>query len=333
MSNGVLMLPSLRSDRDNKKIGKSYTDAPAMVVMHPSGRVETSEICNVLMAWSAAEQELDPGAAPGDLGIRWARNGHRYFESEGERFAVDDTSYLLLNPERSYQSHISSETEVDCFTVCLRPPFTSEVLRANSKPDAYLLDEPIGENSAANMFMEQSYYHNDTVSPILARLEKYRDIAPNDYAWFDEQFHALMDALLVQHREVYREIDSMPAVRAATREELYRRLHRAKELIECRLYEPLSLAEIATYAALSPHHFLRLFKQVFKETPHHYQIRRRLERARHLLINTNQSITNICLSVGFESMGSFSWMFRKHHGVSPQMFRREAGLKAEDVSA
>ncbi len=325
------MLPSLRSNRAKRTLGKSYTDAPSVVIMYPDGKVYTSVVCNVLMAWSAAEQELNPGDAPGDLGIRWAKNGHRVFESKGERFAVDDSSYLVFNPNRAYYSYIKSETEVSCFTVCLRPSFTAEVLRCNSKSDEMLLDDPIGQSAIVDMFHEQNYHHNETVSPVLARLEKYRDIAPTDYAWFDEQFHSLMDALLMQHEAVNREIDDMPAVRAATREELYRRLHRAKDMIESRLYEPLSLTDVAAYAALSPHHFLRLFKQVFRETPHHYQIRRRLERARHLLVNTDYSVTDICMSIGFESVGSFSWMFRKHHGISPQLFRKEAGLKLQVV--
>ncbi len=78
-------------------------------------------------------------------------------------------------------------------------------------------------------------------------------------------------------------------------------------------------------AWFAPHHFLRLFKQTFGETPHRYLTRRRLERAQHLLAKTDLSVNDICTESGFQSVGSFSWLFRRHLGMSPNTFRRQSG--------
>jgi AraC-like DNA-binding protein len=87
--------------------------------------------------------------------------------------------------------------------------------------------------------------------------------------------------------------------------------------------EPLPpVSAIARRAGLSPFHFIRLFRAVFGETPHQYRSRARIERAKALLILSGQSVTEICMSVGFSSLGSFSALFTSRVGVSPSTWRR-----------
>src|SRR5205823_14407191 len=80
-------------------------------------------------------------------------------------------------------------------------------------------------------------------------------------------------------------------------------------------------------------HFLRLFKAAFHETPLRYLRRRRLERARRLLTQTDLPVTDICLRVGFESLGSFSTLFRRFAGASPREFRRRYVVVPRTVRA
>jgi AraC-like DNA-binding protein len=84
----------------------------------------------------------------------------------------------------------------------------------------------------------------------------------------------------------------------------------------------VSLDAVARKAHLSKFHFLRLFRERFHETPIRYLRRRRLEAAQRLLARTELPVTHICLRVGFESLGSFSSLFRESVGVSPSSFRR-----------
>jgi transcriptional regulator GlxA family with amidase domain len=72
---------------------------------------------------------------------------------------------------------------------------------------------------------------------------------------------------------------------------------------------------------MAPHHFLRTFKLAFHQTPHQYLTHLRLERAQSLLRHTDTPVTDICMDVGFESLGSFSWLFRRECGQSPSAFR------------
>lgn len=94
--------------------------------------------------------------------------------------------------------------------------------------------------------------------------------------------------------------------------------------MDCSFVEPLDVATLARIAHVSPAHFSRLFRDTFGETPHRYLQRRRVERAMFLLRETSRSVTDVCLLVGFTSLGTFSRTFRQIVGLSPSEFRERS---------
>lgn len=100
------------------------------------------------------------------------------------------------------------------------------------------------------------------------------------------------------------------------------RLERARTLIHRSYDQPLDLSQVAAASHLSRHHFVREFRRAFDQTPHQYMTQVRLERARELLMTTDRSVTEICMAVGFSSLGSFSTLFTRHVGHSPARYRR-----------
>jgi AraC-like DNA-binding protein len=102
-----------------------------------------------------------------------------------------------------------------------------------------------------------------------------------------------------------------------------RHLLRAKDLADARYFEPLGVEDLARAAGLSRAHFSREFRGAFGESPHAYLLTRRLERAAALLRTTDRSVADICLSVGLQSVGSFTTSFTRTFGMSPTAYRAE----------
>jgi AraC-like DNA-binding protein len=100
-----------------------------------------------------------------------------------------------------------------------------------------------------------------------------------------------------------------------------RHLLRAKDLADARYAEPLSVSDLAGAAGLSRAHFSREFRGAFGESPHAYLLTRRLERAAALLRTTDRSVTDVCFSVGLQSVGSFTTSFTRTFGMSPTAYR------------
>jgi AraC-like DNA-binding protein len=106
-------------------------------------------------------------------------------------------------------------------------------------------------------------------------------------------------------------------------EDINRRMLRARDAMDRAYAEPLDVASVAAVAHVSEAHFIRTFKSVFGETPHRYLQRRRVERAMFLLRETDRSVTDVCMDVGFSSLGTFSRTFRDIVGETPSDYREQ----------
>jgi AraC-like DNA-binding protein len=102
-----------------------------------------------------------------------------------------------------------------------------------------------------------------------------------------------------------------------------RRMLRARDAMDRRYAQPLDVPALARLACVSEAHFIRSFRATFGETPHRYLQRRRVERSMFLLRETQCSVTEICLEVGFNSLGTFSRTFRDIVGETPSQYREQ----------
>ena len=111
-------------------------------------------------------------------------------------------------------------------------------------------------------------------------------------------------------------------------EDTNRRMLRARDAMDRSYAQPLDLPTLARIANVSEAHFIRTFRATFGETPHRYLQRRRVERAMFLLRATDRAVTDICLDVGFNSLGTFSRTFQEIVGQAPSAYRERGPIVA-----
>jgi AraC family transcriptional regulator len=112
------------------------------------------------------------------------------------------------------------------------------------------------------------------------------------------------------------------------REENYKRVAAVRDWMEDHFSAEVSLKQLASSAAFDPQHFLRLFTQLYAKTPRQYIIARRIEEAKRLLANPDMTIESICYQIGWQSVPTFTLVFKQKTGTSPSQFRAAARRRA-----
>jgi len=109
----------------------------------------------------------------------------------------------------------------------------------------------------------------------------------------------------------------------------YRRLVQAKLFIDKHYDKKIDLGNIADEAYFSKFHFIREFKNIYQKTPHQYLIFVRIERAMELL-KAAMPVSDVCYAVGFESLSSFSRLFKRTVGMTPSLYLiKQQKIKAQ----
>ncbi|MBI3885814.1 MAG: helix-turn-helix transcriptional regulator [Opitutae bacterium] len=129
--------------------------------------------------------------------------------------------------------------------------------------------------------------------------------------------------MLLSQRDHRARAARLPATRASTRAELYRRVSRGRDFVRAAALSVPSLAAAAAEACLSPYHFQRNYTAAFGESPHATGRAVRLAHAARLLRDTGASVSEIAAAAGYDSFGAFSRAFRRQHGAAPSAFRKK----------
>jgi AraC-like DNA-binding protein len=106
------------------------------------------------------------------------------------------------------------------------------------------------------------------------------------------------------------------------RQYLYRRVVRAKLFIDAHFAESIDLDNVAGEACFSKFHFARTFKEIYDRTPHQYLTDVRISHAKDLL-RDGRTVAAACFGVGFDSVSSFTGLFKRRVGMTPAAFQRE----------
>jgi AraC-like DNA-binding protein len=116
------------------------------------------------------------------------------------------------------------------------------------------------------------------------------------------------------------------------RQYLYRRVVKAKLFIDARFDSSIDLDRIASEACFSKYHFVRLFRSVYGRTPHQYLMDVRIARAK-LLLADGDTVARACFAVGFDSISSFTALFRRRVNMTPAAYQRRSLAKRSAVAA
>lgn len=258
----------------------------------------------------------------GPLSVKSVINGTAIWESERRRYSLPESHWLVLNDRQRYTITIDSIKPVKTFCLFFERGFVEDIHRVHGTPCRALLDTPQPTQPRSLEFFPRIEPPSSALSKLLTSFYQELALGPTNKTDWDLNFLRAGELLVSTQPDMLKALARLPAIRKSTRIELYQRLLRGRDFLLSSLSEPIQLKDMACAACLSPFHFHRSFTRAFGETPHRYLTRYRLERAARLLRQTDLTVTEVCLANGFDSVSSFSTLFRRQYGMAPSKFSK-----------
>ncbi len=255
------------------------------------------------------------------LSIKAAFGGSEKYLLDGRRLCVDDDTFAILNADRAYGSVIENLTPVHSFSIFFHPRLVSEVNHLVLHTQDQVFDERATDRPRAIEFPEKLYAHDQRVSPVLRYIRDAVDAGIDDPNWLEEQYMFLLERMLrLYHDRLYLE-RKVPSTKLSTRRELLKRVEYGVDFIHARYRDSIQLGDIAAAAHMSPFHFLRTFKAVYRTTPMQFLAHKRATAAKRLLEQSDWSMSKIAAHVGLGSRTSLFRQVSSTYGMSPRELR------------
>jgi len=252
------------------------------------------------------------------LGIVSMLKGRGNFRVNNTNIVLDKNSFLVVNKGSKLSFKLfNSENSLAIlyFNSELSTVISHSLLLKDKK-------NPKNYNFHDYTLIEHIHFMNST-------LKNYFDLLidlGNSCASFqslkaDMVVRAMLNGIISENHTAIEVSSHLDVVKITTKVLLYQRLSMAKLWIEKYYGEEINIQQASDIAMINKHHFLRLFKKAFGITPHQFLIETRIREATYLLKRTDKSVSEICYSVGYESVSSFGNLFKKRLGKTPIEYR------------
>lgn len=256
--------------------------------------------------------------------IKYVIEGEENYRVNHQSYRVRSGEYLIINEGREVLRSLDSEDPVEGLWIHLSRDLIEEVYLEikSTLPDSEgirLLDPAGNLELCEHVFKAQESFLGTQLEELGRSVRQHPNTPVREV---NSVARKLAEGLVRSQWKVYQQINRLTSAKLSTKKELYRRLSMARSYIHNHLNAPLDLDTLSQVACLSKYHFIRLFKEVYGQTPRQYLIKKRLEQASNLLLNSSKSFHEICLEVGLKDSSSFGRLFKRSYGATPHIYRR-----------
>lgn len=256
-----------------------------------------------------------------EIVLRYIYRGNLRCRLHHYHFSLKEGQYLLANPDQQF---LLTQNIGQAEILEVQIPITALRNALPPQEASLVQDELINflDRKGQISFCEGSYtVKDDALGLVMRDIANQLSVPASPQSQLSNKA-AIANTLMETQTQIFEKINRLTSAKLSTKKELYRRLMQAQEYIHQNLHTNLDLDTLSQVACLSKFHFIRLFKEVFEQTPRQYLIACRLERASKLLLNSSKSFHEICLDVGLKDSSSFGRLFKKNFGATPHIYRR-----------
>ena len=233
--------------------------------------------------------------------------------ANGAEIEVSDKCFYFLNANDKLEINITKNIPVQTFLILFNQDFIEGSFNYFSQSDEKLLTTSLETQKSEIVFPTVPFSYNESILKKVHILSKLNLLKED----LDDLLFDLLLDLSVLHNSTRQRLKQIQAVKKTTKEEIYRRIFMAIEMMNAHVIEKASLDVIAKTVCMNKFHFLARFKSITGITPHQYFIQLKLQKAYELLQTRQYSVSEVCHTLGFESIGSFSNLFKRKFHCAP----------------
>lgn len=287
-------------------------------------RAELPQTCHDhFLFYEKLVQSYHCAEQPSALGLLMASNGDCDYFVNGVRHRVQTNQLFLVNHQSRLAVHTAQKQAAPALLFFhSRLP---ELVRCSIEQSHDKLLDGTGKDRYYDFAYLERIHNNPALNQTIIELVDLGSSC-SSFASLkaDIMIRNLFEQLLRDNKATARLSENITAIKLSTRLEIVKRISLTREWMEANFDDNITLEDMAAVANMNSQHFLRMFRQVYRTTPHQYLMGVRLEKAKQLLRDGLISVSEVCDAIGFESVSSFSLLFKKSFGLAPAQFSRQS---------
>ncbi len=258
------------------------------------------------------------------FGIKYVIDNFIYYKAGKKEHLLKSGDFMVNCKQPCVESYLVSEKPTKDLCININSETVGEAFTIILAKDDYQFDDYLARYFKTPVFFE-------SVSPVKSAPVlhvKLHNLVENINAGTvgdninREWFLDLVEKIIYHEYGNYLAINGIHSVKSSTKKEILERLKFGKQYIDDNFVLINDIAEVAAVSSLSEFHFFRSFKQAFSVTPYQYLLNKRLELAKSLLQNKEQSLNKIAAHCSFTDLATFSKAFKRQYGVAPTQFHQ-----------
>jgi AraC family transcriptional regulator len=251
--------------------------------------------------------------------VKYVWEGRETYTLNDHKYSLTPGQYLLANRFCEGKVEIESKKLVKGICIDLLPEILSEVVASFREPGSLEPDKNLDSFFNTPSFPENQYEaHQTHLGKFLLEVQSLLDANPLQGNLFDNEFYYMLaEKIVIDHIPVYKQLQCIPTVKPSTKKDIWRKLLRGKEFMDNSFTQSPDVELVAKQACISSYHFFRLFKAVYKTSPHQYILHKKLEYGYLLLAKDGITVSAAAHQCGFTDIYSFSKAFTKKYGYAP----------------
>lgn len=255
----------------------------------------------------------------GTLSIFSNISGAATYGADNTKQKIGADTFFISNEQQLYS--IDIDKPVETFNIHFSTDMLQKLLPAVTHSHEAMLDNAGMATAHGFSFYNKQYWKDEYFRNIIGLLKAKSATGELNSLMTEEVLADLLTHIVRQEQQFNSNIRNMQLTKAATRDEMKLRLQNAVDYIYEHYTSSLSLDELAAVACMSKFHFLRVFKQVYGKTPYQFITAVKIDKAKQMLAQTSDSVTDIAYGLGYEDISTFSRVFRQKSGTWPRSYR------------